>query len=64
MPPLWRARVRLRIRYIITVETSQRRGDPGRQLFQLLDIRHSRAEKRLWRHNDPADLDRLLSEYG
>ncbi len=27
-------------------------------------IRHSRAEKRIWKHNDPADLDRLLSEYG
>ena len=27
-------------------------------------IRHSRAEKRLWKHNDPQDLDRLLSEYG
>ncbi len=24
-------------------------------------IRHSRAEKRLFRHNDPADLDRLMS---
>ena len=27
-------------------------------------IRHSRAEKRIWKHNDPADLDRLLAEYG
>ena len=27
-------------------------------------IRHSRAEKRIWKHNDPEDLDRLLSEYG
>jgi 5-aminolevulinate synthase len=25
-------------------------------------IRHSRAEKRIFRHNDPADLDRLLSD--
>jgi 5-aminolevulinate synthase len=25
-------------------------------------IRHSRAEKRVFKHNDPADLDRLLSE--
>jgi 5-aminolevulinate synthase len=24
-------------------------------------IRHSRAEKHVWRHNDPEDLDRLLS---
>jgi len=27
-------------------------------------IRHSRAEKRIWKHNDPQDLDRVLSEYG
>ncbi len=27
-------------------------------------IRHSRAEKRIWKHNDPADLDRQLSEFG
>ncbi|MFB0613061.1 5-aminolevulinate synthase [Aurantiacibacter poecillastricola] len=27
-------------------------------------IRHSRAEKRIWAHNDPEDLDRLLSLYG
>ncbi len=26
-------------------------------------IRHSRAERRIFAHNDPADLDRLLSEY-
>jgi 5-aminolevulinate synthase len=25
-------------------------------------IRHSRAEKRIFRHNDPADLDRLMAE--
>jgi 5-aminolevulinate synthase len=25
-------------------------------------IRHSRAERRMWAHNDPADLDRQLSE--
>jgi 5-aminolevulinate synthase len=25
-------------------------------------IRHSRAEKRIWRHNDPADLDRQLRD--
>ena len=24
-------------------------------------VRHSRADKRIWKHNDPADLDRLLS---
>ena len=27
-------------------------------------IRHSRAEKQIWKHNDPKDLDRLLSQYG
>ncbi len=27
-------------------------------------IRHSRAEKKIWKHNDPEDLDRLLSQYG
>ncbi len=27
-------------------------------------IRHSRAEYKIWKHNDPADLDRLLSAYG
>ncbi len=27
-------------------------------------IRYSGAEKRIFRHNDPADLDRLMSEYG
>jgi 5-aminolevulinate synthase len=26
-------------------------------------IRHSRAEKRIWKHNDPKDLDRILCEY-
>ena len=25
-------------------------------------IRHSRAQKRIWKHNDPEDLDRMLSE--
>ena len=27
-------------------------------------IRYSKAPCRIWQHNDPADLDRLLSEYG
>ena len=27
-------------------------------------MRHSRAERVIWRHNDPADLDRALSLYG
>jgi len=26
-------------------------------------VRHSRAPKKIFKHNDPADLDRLLSEY-
>mgnify|MGYP006196942913 CR=1 FL=1 len=29
----------------------------------IAGIRHSGCEKRLFRHNDPADLDRLMSEY-
>ena len=27
-------------------------------------IRHSKAEKKIWKHNDPEDLDRALSECG
>lgn len=27
-------------------------------------IRHSRAPYKIWKHNDPEDLDRMLSEYG
>ncbi|HRO12400.1 5-aminolevulinate synthase [Amaricoccus sp.] len=27
-------------------------------------IRHARCEKRIWRHNDPRDLDRQLSQVG
>ena len=27
-------------------------------------VRHSRAEKVIWKHNDPDDLDRRLSQYG
>ncbi|MEO1328393.1 MAG: 5-aminolevulinate synthase [Pseudomonadota bacterium] len=27
-------------------------------------VRYSRAEKRIWKHNDPEDLDRHLSEFG
>ncbi len=29
----------------------------------IAGIRHSGCEKRVFRHNDPADLDRLMSEY-
>ncbi|EFL89082.1 5-aminolevulinate synthase [Ahrensia sp. R2A130] len=43
---------------------------PGCEIFSDSDnhasmiegIRHSRAPKHLWKHNDPADLDRMLSE--
>lgn len=27
-------------------------------------VRHSRAPYKVWKHNDPADLDRLLSDFG
>lgn len=27
-------------------------------------VRHSRAPYKIWKHNDPEDLDRLLSDYG
>lgn len=27
-------------------------------------VRHSRAPKHIWKHNDPEDLDRQLSQYG
>ncbi len=37
-------------------------SDAGNHASMIEGIRHSRAECRLFRHNDPEDLDRLLSE--
>jgi 5-aminolevulinate synthase len=37
-------------------------SDAGNHASMIDGIRHSRAEKRVFRHNDPADLDRQLAE--
>ena len=39
-------------------------SDEGNHASMIEGIRHSKAERRIWRHNDPADLDRQLAEYG
>jgi 5-aminolevulinate synthase len=39
-------------------------SDAGNHASMIEGIRHSRAPTRLFKHNDPEDLDRLLSEYG
>jgi 5-aminolevulinate synthase len=39
-------------------------SDAGNHASMIEGIRHSKAERRIWKHNDVADLDRQLSEFG
>jgi len=39
-------------------------SDANNHASMIEGIRHSKAEKHIWKHNDVKDLDRVLSEYG
>ncbi len=39
-------------------------SDAGNHASMIEGIRQSKAERRIWKHNDVEDLDRILSEYG